>query len=265
MKQRGRPLKFGRPAQLRALTLPLDVVRGLRRIHPDPGWAIVSLYERLADKVLPRHGQHLAQRAEAGDPRRRHGRRAPAQEEVDRHDSEVRRVPGAPSVMGAAQELRPPETRRPATEAGRRERGPAAEHAYAGWGEGPAARRPRDAGSRMSSRDPMLACVRASDDQTSRSGRSPPRPRGCIGDPALDPEFEPPRHQFDRDADDAGHVGKVLAHWVDAAVTDTLTFDPPVPIRHRAPTDVPRPQQITFEPLGSRAPPASPASFPTLD
>jgi hypothetical protein len=47
-KQRGRPLKFGRPAQLLALTLPHDVVRALRRIHPDPAWAIVSLYERLA-------------------------------------------------------------------------------------------------------------------------------------------------------------------------------------------------------------------------
>ena len=49
MKQRGRPLKFGRPAQLLALTLPHDVVRGLRRIHPDPAWAIVSLYEKRAD------------------------------------------------------------------------------------------------------------------------------------------------------------------------------------------------------------------------
>jgi hypothetical protein len=52
-KQRGRPLKFGRPAQLVALTLPHDVVQGLRRIHPDPAWAIVALYERLAGK-LPR-------------------------------------------------------------------------------------------------------------------------------------------------------------------------------------------------------------------
>jgi hypothetical protein len=50
-KQRGRPLKFGRPAQLLALTLPHDVVRGLRHIHSDPAWAIVSLYERLAHKA----------------------------------------------------------------------------------------------------------------------------------------------------------------------------------------------------------------------
>jgi hypothetical protein len=45
-KLRGRPPKFGRPAQLLAVTLPHDVVHGLQRIHPDPGWAIVSLYER---------------------------------------------------------------------------------------------------------------------------------------------------------------------------------------------------------------------------
>ena len=50
-KPRGRPLKFGRPAQLLALTLPHDVVDGLRRIHPDPAWAIVSLYEKRGDKV----------------------------------------------------------------------------------------------------------------------------------------------------------------------------------------------------------------------
>lgn len=52
-KPRGRPLKFGRPAQLLALTLPHDVVRGLRRIHPDPAWAIVSLYEGRGDKAHP--------------------------------------------------------------------------------------------------------------------------------------------------------------------------------------------------------------------
>jgi hypothetical protein len=44
------------------LTLPHDVVDGLRRIHPDPAWAIVSLYEKRADKV-----HH---------PRRETGRRA---------------------------------------------------------------------------------------------------------------------------------------------------------------------------------------------
>jgi hypothetical protein len=50
-KRRGRPLKFGRPAQLLALTLPHDVVHGLQRIHPDPAWAIVSLYEKIGDKA----------------------------------------------------------------------------------------------------------------------------------------------------------------------------------------------------------------------
>jgi hypothetical protein len=53
-KQRGRPLKFGRPARLLAVTLPHDVVAALRRIHPDPAWAIVSLYEKVATKT-PRH------------------------------------------------------------------------------------------------------------------------------------------------------------------------------------------------------------------
>lgn len=48
-KRRGRPLKFGRPAQLLALTLPHDVLRALRRIHPDPAWAIVALHESVTD------------------------------------------------------------------------------------------------------------------------------------------------------------------------------------------------------------------------
>jgi len=57
--RRGRPSKFGRPSQVVALTLPEDVVRGLRRIHPDLGWAIVRLLEKastrkpVADKPQP--------------------------------------------------------------------------------------------------------------------------------------------------------------------------------------------------------------------
>jgi hypothetical protein len=52
---RGRPLKFGRRARLLALTLPDDVLRWLRTLHPDPAWAIVSLYERVArPPVRPR-------------------------------------------------------------------------------------------------------------------------------------------------------------------------------------------------------------------
>ena len=44
--RRGRPSKFGRPSQVVALTLPDEVVRGLRKIDPDVGWAIVTLFEK---------------------------------------------------------------------------------------------------------------------------------------------------------------------------------------------------------------------------
>jgi hypothetical protein len=44
--RRGRPPKFGRPAQLVTLTLPDDVVARLREMGPDLGWAIVKLCER---------------------------------------------------------------------------------------------------------------------------------------------------------------------------------------------------------------------------
>jgi len=44
--RRGRPPKFGRPSELVALTLPSEVVRGLQRVHPDLGWAIVMLFEK---------------------------------------------------------------------------------------------------------------------------------------------------------------------------------------------------------------------------
>jgi hypothetical protein len=44
--KRGRPQKFGRPSQVVALTLPEDVLRGLRKIHHDLGWAIVALFEK---------------------------------------------------------------------------------------------------------------------------------------------------------------------------------------------------------------------------
>ena len=52
-RRRGRPLKFGRPAQLLTVTLPHDVVEWLRTIHPDPAWAIVSLYSRLVRPGSP--------------------------------------------------------------------------------------------------------------------------------------------------------------------------------------------------------------------
>jgi hypothetical protein len=44
-RKRGRPPKFGRPSEVVALTLPEEVVRGLRHIHPDVAWAVVTLFE----------------------------------------------------------------------------------------------------------------------------------------------------------------------------------------------------------------------------
>jgi hypothetical protein len=44
--RRGRPSKFGRPSQVVALTLPDEVVRGLRKVHADIAWAIVTLFEK---------------------------------------------------------------------------------------------------------------------------------------------------------------------------------------------------------------------------
>jgi hypothetical protein len=45
-RRRGRPEKFGRPAELVQLTLPRDVVRGLNKIDDDLARAIVQLFER---------------------------------------------------------------------------------------------------------------------------------------------------------------------------------------------------------------------------
>lgn len=44
--RRGRPPKFGRPAQLITLTLPHDSVAWLKTVHPDPAWAVVKLHEQ---------------------------------------------------------------------------------------------------------------------------------------------------------------------------------------------------------------------------
>jgi hypothetical protein len=46
--KRGRPPKFGRPGRVVALTLPEEVVLGLRKINADLGWAIVTLFEKTA-------------------------------------------------------------------------------------------------------------------------------------------------------------------------------------------------------------------------
>jgi len=44
--RRGRPPKFGRPAQLVTMTLPNDVVERLKQMGPDLAWAVVRLCER---------------------------------------------------------------------------------------------------------------------------------------------------------------------------------------------------------------------------
>ncbi len=44
--RRGRPPKFGRRGEVIAVTLPEEVIRGLRRINSDLGWAIVTLFEK---------------------------------------------------------------------------------------------------------------------------------------------------------------------------------------------------------------------------
>jgi hypothetical protein len=56
--KRGRPPKFGRPGRVVAITLPDEVVRGLKRVNTDLGWAIVGLYQQRSRRgLLPRrHG-----------------------------------------------------------------------------------------------------------------------------------------------------------------------------------------------------------------
>jgi hypothetical protein len=54
--KRGRPPKFGRPGRVVALTLPAEVVLGLRKVNADLAWAIVTLFEKTAKtgRVSPR-------------------------------------------------------------------------------------------------------------------------------------------------------------------------------------------------------------------
>lgn len=44
--RRGRPPKFGRPGRVVALTLPEEVVLGLRKVNADLAWAIVTLFNK---------------------------------------------------------------------------------------------------------------------------------------------------------------------------------------------------------------------------
>jgi len=46
--RRGRPPKYGRPARLVAVTLPIDVVEWLSTVDPDVGHAIVRLHGQMA-------------------------------------------------------------------------------------------------------------------------------------------------------------------------------------------------------------------------
>jgi hypothetical protein len=48
--KRGRPPKFGRRGQVIAVTLPQEVVRGLRKIDDDLGWAIVTLFGKAPNR-----------------------------------------------------------------------------------------------------------------------------------------------------------------------------------------------------------------------
>ncbi|HEY7286207.1 MAG TPA: hypothetical protein VH497_12225 [Vicinamibacterales bacterium] len=50
-KKRGRPPKFGSPGQVVAITLPQEVVRGLRRVHADLAWAIVRLFRKRSERM----------------------------------------------------------------------------------------------------------------------------------------------------------------------------------------------------------------------
>src|SRR5262245_58952417 len=55
--KRGRPSKFGRPSQIVALTLPDEVIRGLRRVDHDLAWAIVHMFERGAMPAPAHNGR----------------------------------------------------------------------------------------------------------------------------------------------------------------------------------------------------------------
>jgi len=56
-QKRGRPPKYGGPATVVAVTLPVDVIASLRQVHGDLGWAIVTLaaqrHRRRARRAVP--------------------------------------------------------------------------------------------------------------------------------------------------------------------------------------------------------------------
>lgn len=64
-QRRGRPQKYGQPARVVAITLPVAVVETLRRIDDDLGWAIVSLVEKTEGRT-GRRGVPEAELVEVG-------------------------------------------------------------------------------------------------------------------------------------------------------------------------------------------------------
>jgi hypothetical protein len=48
--KRGRPPKFGRRGRVVTLTLPEEVVAGLRQVNADLAWAVVRLFEKAAKR-----------------------------------------------------------------------------------------------------------------------------------------------------------------------------------------------------------------------
>jgi hypothetical protein len=67
--KRGRPSKFGRPSQVTALTLPDEVVKGLRKINPDLAWAIVHLFEKSPKTHAPNGANSDAELVKIADRR----------------------------------------------------------------------------------------------------------------------------------------------------------------------------------------------------
>ena len=67
--KRGRPRKFGGPSEVIALTLPEQVVRGLRKIHPDLAWAIVTLFEKSPRRAQTREAPPDAELVTVGGGR----------------------------------------------------------------------------------------------------------------------------------------------------------------------------------------------------
>jgi hypothetical protein len=78
----------------------------------------------------------------------------------------------------------------------------------------------------------------------------------ALGSVALEPRLDPP-HYYDGDDDDAGLVGKILSHKIDAGNTDTgLGVVPSESGWWLVPISASRPPQVARGRPGSRAPPA---------